>query len=231
MPELGEVLGGLLADVVRARVTADELTAAAVETYRANPVLASLSVPRVVVSDLTFRVRFAVNGVDVADRAVLDVARAESEWNAVVRDGTLPRALREADESMLRDALAADPIGLDADTLQRAVDGDPRRFVSASVSAVVDRTRGLPSTSRRRLGRLTDLRAVLQREITRDAETFLARVRQRQNAERALRSRIDVEITSERLQQMPVESVQELEITLSGMDLEELVDRPTIEER
>jgi hypothetical protein len=231
VPRLGEVLGGLLTDVVRARLAADALTADALDAYRADPVLTSMSVPRVTVSNMTVRLRFLVSDVTVPEPRPLDIERAQDSWNVAVRERVLPQLLqgREGDPALredgqrLREALEAEPIVVDPDLLRRAVNGDAEPLADVTVAALLDRVRGLSTAARRRLGTLTQLREELQRGIRRELALFTERLRQSQAVEQALGSRLQVEVVSELLQQVPVESLQQLEVTVSIADVEELL--------
>ena len=235
MARLGEVVGGLLTDVLRARLAADALTASAVEAYRADPVLASMSVPRVAVSDMTVRLKFLVLDVWVPDPSPPDVVRAARVWNATVRDRVLPRlltgpgrdteGLREPVQQW-RDAVRADPVAVDPGALQRAVDGDVSPLVDTTLAQVLERLRTLPPPSQARLGRIRP-QEELQRELAREAPPFAEQVRQWQAAEQALRSRVEVEVTADRLQERPVETMQQIELTVSLADVEEFIDLAT----
>ena len=230
MPRLGEVLGALLTDVIRARLAADELTAEAVDAYRADPVLASLSVPRVTVSDMTVRLRFLVSDFAVPEPGAIDIARATEEWNVGVWDRVLTRFLRargddalREDVELLRESLRNEPIIVGADVLQAAAGGDTDPLVSLTVSAALERVRALPPAARRRLGTLAQLREDLQREVTREAHVLTDRLGQRQAAEQVLRSRLEIEVEADKLQESRVESIQELDVTVTLADAEEFI--------
>ncbi len=238
MPRLGEVLGGLLTDVVRARLAADALTAEALDAYRANPVLASMSVPRVTVSDMKVRLHFVVSEVAVPEPRPIDVEQAQTQWNAALRERVLPRLLQGRDDDAvredvqrLREALDVEPVVGDPDLLGRVVEGEVGPFADVSVSALLDRVRALPAAARRRLGTLAQLRQDLQREVAREAALFAERLRQSQAIEQALRSRLQVEVVSGLLQQTPAEQLQEVEVTVSMADLEDLLAVATDTER
>ena len=53
MADLGDLMGSLMSGLIRARRVADEQTAALAEYYKDNPLLESLSVPRIRVPELT----------------------------------------------------------------------------------------------------------------------------------------------------------------------------------
>jgi hypothetical protein len=231
VPRLGEVLGGLLTDVVRARLAADALTADALDAYRADRVLASMSVPRVTVSDMTVRLRFLVSDVTVPEPRPVDLGRAQDGWNVVVRERVVPQLLRgrvgdealREDVQRLREAIETEPIVVDPDLLGRAVNGDLDPLADVTAAALLDRVRALSTAARRRLGTIAQLREELQRGVRRELALFIERLRQSQAVEQSLGSRLQVEVVSDLLQQAPAESLQQLEVTVSIADVEELL--------
>jgi hypothetical protein len=239
VPRLGEVLGGLLTDVVRARLAADALTADALDAYRADRVLASMSVPRVTVSDMTVRLRFLVSDVTVPEPRPVDLGRAQDRWNVAVRERVLPQLLRgrEGDEvsredvQRLREALETEPIVVDPDLLGRAINGDVDPLADVTAAALLDRVRALSTAARRRLGTIAQLREELQRGVRQELAVFIERLRQSQAVEQSLGSRLQVEVVSDLLQQTPAESLQQLEVTVSIADVEELLDATAETER
>ena len=53
MPDIGEIMGTLLASVSHARRISDEETAAIAEYYKDNPLLEGMSIPRIRIPELT----------------------------------------------------------------------------------------------------------------------------------------------------------------------------------
>jgi hypothetical protein len=231
VPRLGEVLGGLLTDVVRARLAADALTADALDAYRADRVLASMSVPRVTVSDMMVRLRFLVSDVTVPETRPVDLGRAQDRWNVVMRERVIPQLLRgrEGDEALredvqrLREALETEPIVVDPDLLSRAANDDVDPLADVTAAALLDRVRALSTAARRRLGTIAQLREELQRGVRPELALFIERLRQAQAVEQSLGSRLQVEVVSDLLQHTPAESLQQLEVTVSIADVEELL--------
>lgn len=60
MADLGELLGSLMAGLIRARRMADEQTAALAEYYKSVPLLEGLSVPRIRIPELTVDMPFLI---------------------------------------------------------------------------------------------------------------------------------------------------------------------------
>ncbi|GAA3842186.1 hypothetical protein ACFS5L_05850 [Streptomyces phyllanthi] len=233
MTRLGEVLGALLTDVVRARLAADALTARAVDAYRDDPILASFSVPRVTVADMTVRLAFSAADVAVPEPPPLDVVRAARQWNVTMRDKVLPRLLSGREELGLdeavkqwREALRRDPVALDAEALQRAVDGDSGPLVDSALGQLLERLRALPRALQARLEQLR-LKEELRPELHREASSLAEQSRQWQAAEQALRSRVEVEVTADQLEQRRPETLQHIELTVSLVDIEELIGPAT----
>jgi len=166
----------------------------------------------------------------VPEPGAIDIARATEEWNVGVWDRVLTRLLRargddalREDVELLRESLRSEPIIVGADVLQAAAGGDTDPLVGLTVSAVLERVRALPPAARRRLGTLAQLREDLQREVTREAHVLTDRLGQRQAAEQVLRSRLEIEVEADKLQESRVESIQELDVTVTLADAEEFI--------
>lgn len=215
MAQLGEVLGGMLTDVVRARMAADLVTAQAVETYRADPALASLSVPRVTVSTLTVKLNFAVNTVQTAQPVPLDLERARTEWTSRLQDrvaADLP-ALRippEGEEPMIREMPVVTA------HLDSGLSGDVEPLVETTMSRLMEGRGRIPKVQRDELSE----------QVRQQALAFIDSVRQQNFAELAIRSTMDVEMVSDKVSQAPAETLQSLEVTFTVDDLEEVLTLP-----
>lgn len=233
MPRLTDVLGALLADVLRARAAADELTADLIRTYQDDPLLASFSVPRVSVSGLTARVRFLVTDVEQGERPPLDVDRFGRDWNVRVSRRVLGQiALRSSEDrraaiARLQDVLAAEPVALDVRTLELALRENHAPLFDLTVSSVIERFRSLSADAQRRIGDPGRFREELASLLNAEIAAFVEEVERRVAAQQALRSRIEVEVRSDELTARPIQAVQEIEVTLTQDDIEEIVDVPT----
>jgi hypothetical protein len=229
---LADVLGALLTDLIRARAAADALTADLVREYKDDPLLASFSVPRVTVSDLTVRIRFLVTGLEQGQRPPLDVERFGRDWTLRVRRRVLREiGLRSSEDrrsaiARLEDALAAEPIALDTGTLERALGGNHAELVDLSVSSVIQRFRTLPADVQRRIGDPGRFREEMLPLLNVEVPAFLDEVERRLAAQQALRSRVEVEVRSDVLAERPIQAIQEIEATLTQDDIEEVVDLP-----
>lgn len=230
MPKLGEVLGSLLTDVVRARLAADAMTAQAVDAYRSDPVLSSMAVPHVTVSDMTVRMRFLVNEVVVPEPTPVDAAKVQEDWNRLLRDRILSRLAERRDPEgraeleKMREELLTNPVTFDRAVVEAVVAGNGTALRDVSLAQIVDRVREVPVRVRRSIGTIADVREELRREIATGADRFVAEVREQQTAQQALRSRIDIEVVSGQLQSAPAHTVQELEVTVSLDDVETFLD-------
>jgi hypothetical protein len=241
--QLGEVLGGMLTDVLRARMAADSLTAQAVETYRANPTLASMSVPRVTVANVTVKLSFAVSEVDVPTPRPVEAEAATADWNTLVRERILPivpRAPRPAPSPAPspRPAptrppptrAARPPLGgteiprieVPEDVVRGTLEGDIDPLVDSTLSTIV-RESGVTLTP--------DQQRLLTERIRTEATTFTDLLRQRQLADQALRSRVEIDVVSDRVAGTKPEALQSLELTLSLADIEEILAFPGAEGR
>lgn len=215
MAQLGEVLGGMLTDIVRARMAADVVTAQAVETYRADPALASLSVPRVTVSSLTVRLNFAVNSVDTAAPVPLDMSRVRADWTERMADRVsehlpLPRGIPAGETPPIRE------VPVEVAFLDSGMGGDVEPLVKATMSHLMEGR-----------GRITKVaRDELSAQVRDQAIAFVDSLRQQQFADVANRSTMDVEVVSDKVSQAPAETLQSLEVTFSVDDLEEVLTVP-----
>lgn len=226
MPRLGEVLGGLLADVVRARVAADLQTAQALSAYRDDPVMQAMSVPRVTVPDMSITLSFVVSEVEVPEEVPLDPSRGSTMWNDAVRDRLLPRLLGHSRDipliravGALRKDLSERPIIVDAEILQRCLEGDDAPLVDLTVSDVLDRETAQP---------IADQKDRFHAECMSEAGTFRDDLIQAQIAGRALHSRLEIDVLADRLSGAPAESVHTLQLSVSMSDVEELVGTTAI---
>jgi hypothetical protein len=215
MAQLGEVLGGMLTDVVRARMAADLVTAQAVETYRADPALASLSVPRVTISNLTVRLNFSVNTVQAAAPVPLDLERARTDWTSRIQDRIAPelpplRNVPSREDPLIRE------VPVVTAHLDSGLTGDIEPLVSATMSHLME--------GRGRLAKVD--RDELSEQVRQQALAFVDSLRQQQFSDAAIRSTMDVEVASDKVSQAPSETLQSLEVSFSIDDLEEVLTLP-----
>jgi hypothetical protein len=225
MPRLGEVLGGLLADVVRARVAADLQTAQALSVYRDDPVMQAMSVPRVTIPDMSITLNFVLSEVEVPSEIPLDQPGGSAMWNDAVRDRMLPRLLERSRDTalaraiaVLRKQLSERPITVEAEVLQSCLDGDDGPLVELTVADLLDREGSGP---------IADQKDRLLAETMSEARTFRDELVQAQIAGRALQSRLDIDVLADRLSGAPPESVHTIQLSVSMSDVEELVGTTT----
>jgi hypothetical protein len=215
MAQLGEVLGGMLTDVVRARMAADVVTAQALETYRSNPALASLSVPRVTVSSLRVKLNFAVNGVQAATTAKLDVERARSDWTSRLEDRVAPH-LPSPRKPPASGPLPIREVPLVAAHLDKGFDGDVEPLVTATMSHLMEGRGRIPGVARDEL----------TAQVREQALAFVDSLRQQRFTEAAIKSTMDVEVVADAVSHAAPAAIQTLEVTFSVDDLEEVLTIP-----
>lgn len=220
MARLGSVLGAMIAELVRARVIADELTRQLVVEYEADPVLSSLSVPRVRLGEAQLTLRFSVQDVQEVEVEALTPSALRTDWAEAASGamvGIIARmGLDPAGEKALREKLALGRPSLAH--FGRAVSGDPEPATSAIVAPAVGAWSTLPASVRRQIGtkaefsrRLVDgFKEELARRVDRHASLQLTRS--------ALKSTIDVAISGEGIADGG--ALQEIRITLEGDDLD-----------
>lgn len=215
MAQLGEVLGGMLTDVVRARMAADLVTAQAYETYRATPALAGMSVPRVTVSNLTVKLNFAVTGVESGTASAPDLSQAKAEWTQRMESrvvGNLPvlKGVPAGETPPIRE------VPVSSSLLDRGLAGD--------VEPLVDETMAHLMEGRGRVSKA--VRDELSAQVRDQALAFVDAIKQQQFAEVANRSTLDVDVVADRVAQAPSGALQSLEVTFSVDDLEEVLTVP-----
>lgn len=227
MPQLGDVLGGVLAEVVRGRLAADTLTAELLAAYRGDPRLSMLSVPRVTVREMSVTLRFAVNEVQSVAPSPAEAEREAEEWQRILHERVLRRviderlrSLRPEERAEVQAHMAPQPAPVLGDRMRTAVAGEPDALMRESVGQLVTRFRAVPTRLRRRLGTIQDLRAEFDAQVHHEFETFIEHREQLAGARRAMRSRMEVEVVTDELQARPAQAIQELTLTLSMSDIE-----------
>ena len=231
MAQLGELLGGMLHDVVRARMAADAATATAVETYRNDPALASMSVPRVTISTLTVRLNFAVAGHAAVEREPVE-ARAESEeWSTAVERRIAPlippppppKVSRTAPSARTTSRAKPDVSPPEATPLVLEVPPEVvRGSVEGRLDALVDAT--VESVVKASPTKITpEVRDQITTEVREEALHFADTLRRRDLLDAALYSRLDVDIVADKVAGTKPEAMQSLEVTFSLDDIEEIL--------
>lgn len=230
----------MLTDVVRARMAADAATAEAVETYRSDPALASMSVPRVTISTLTVKLNFAVSGVVEAERRQVETQAASQEWSSVVERRIAPlippapppppprtaagRAAAKAAPSP-RTTARATPDAEPSEAPPLAVSVPPevvRGSVEGTVDALVDATvEGVVKASPTKI--TPELREQISTEVRREALIFTDTIKRREILDSALQSRLEVDIIADKVSGTKPEAMQSLEVTFSLDDIEEIL--------
>jgi hypothetical protein len=215
MPQLGEVLGGILTDVVRARMAADIVTVQAYETYRSDPALASLSVPRVTVSTLTVKLSFAVNAVQPPPAAKVDLERAKSVWTSRL-EARVASELPPPRKPPASGPLPIREVPVRVTHLDRGLDGDVEPLVDATMSHLME--------GRGRVSKVA--RDELTAQVRDQALAFVDSLRQQRFTDAAIRSTLDVDVVAESVAQTAPEALQTLEVTFAVDDLEEVLTVP-----
>jgi hypothetical protein len=224
---LGEVLGGVLVDAIRSRVTADSMSRELVAEYRQDPVLSLFSVPRLAVREMQVTLRFVVQSFEpgsVSEEAVADA------WSAVLSERIVPQLLRErgaglsADElGAMRSTLEEQPLRVSERAVASALEADTRPLIDESVEAVLNRLREVPQRLRRRVGTLTELRNVVRRQVLAELHGFLESQQELANVRGVLDSRLDVGVVRTDLESAPATAIQEVTVKLTMEDIETLV--------
>jgi hypothetical protein len=84
MPQLSEVLSGILRDIAAARLEADTASAKLVEYYKKDPVLSCFPLPRVDIKELHIELKFAVAGGGERTEIIVDAKSLQELRDGVV---------------------------------------------------------------------------------------------------------------------------------------------------
>jgi hypothetical protein len=253
MPRLGVVLGAVLAEIARARSTADFLTRDLVEVYTNDPILAGMTVPRTVLDEVTLNLKFQIS--DVQETPVLPVAAEalQRRWSRLLGTIVFPESIRHLGLSS-REALqlvtaivkreplpeATSPAAegdewikvlkywnplFELEALGAAVEGNAQRLLDSTSQLVIDSWRYLPEELRRRFGSADEL----ARRLTIGAPAQLAIALQAEESEQellaALRSRLYVLVQGSEIGDPA--KLQSLTLTFSGADIDTIVKDET----
>src|SRR5688572_29211148 len=151
MPTLGEILGGIVRDVVHARLLADRLAYDSARAYAADPLLAVFPVPRVGVKEVAVKLSFAISELEEKDVRREAEAEARELWKRELASEILPRLVTDkADPSAVRRATEALAGARTPDFgVAAALSGNPSRIVRDSTSFIAAQIAGLPADVRR----------------------------------------------------------------------------------
>lgn len=231
MAELGALLGGILAELARARQIADQLTRELVAEYEKDPVLASMSVPRVTMSEVNLTLRFTVDEVEAVPPAEPAPTVVREEWQPRLGEKLLAVLGREVDldpdERKTLAALVAKTSGANIPpaVLKQAVQGKIEPAVNAVVKPVLAGWNRLPAGLRKKLGNKGAFTRAVSRVVEQDLTQYLKRQRSKAFVEAALASRVKVAVQRNELPPEPSQQ-QEIQLTLSESDLEIVLEKP-----
>jgi len=140
MPDLGKLLGSMLASIAHARRIADEETAAIAEYYRSNPLLEGMSLPRVRVPEIVIDIPMLIQATEdgdpneLQDDSVVRGAVTEALLKAAKREGfSVSQTIQKRFDEQLKLELAK----VKADGGER---GYPREMVIRAVDSAFART-------------------------------------------------------------------------------------------
>jgi len=225
MARLGSILGGILAELARARVIADELTRDLVRQYEVDPVLSSMTVPRVSVNEAQLTLRFSVEDLQESPVPAFDVDDAGREWEVKASRLVFGRVaatteFSESERRFMLDVLTAPPPSR-AD-LRLASEGKPDAAVRSVVTSSLAKWQTIPKDIQRRLGGKAAFGRHLQSAVAVELKAFLDQRNAMATVRAALASRLDVEIRRKELPEDPAK-LQEIRLTVRSEDLDALL--------
>lgn len=217
MAKLGEVLGGIVRDVVQARVLADRMACESVRAYADDPLLAALPVPRVTLKDVTIKLHFAVDRVVEEDIQREAETEARELWKKELAAEILPKAFSSADPAVLKRLADAVMVAKVPDfRIGAALKGDAAAMLRASTAFITREIGRLPADARRKLRAVgPGIKGVLP-EAT---EAFVKRVRDLVAAKAASRVELDVLVRKADLEKVPESGIHEFAFVLTMDDL------------
>lgn len=231
MARLGSVLGGILAELTRARVIADQLTKELVADYEADPVLSSLTVPRVTLSEANLTLRFAVEEIAEVEPPAVNPAEVAEEWqqraaSVVFRQVfdrlKLDRAERSSvTTTIIREAGILAGRASVAD-MREALRGNNANVLAATARPALEAWNKLPPVIRTKMGGKALFRRELSVALRTEFNAWMARRSSLESVRAALASKVSVAVTRGELPSDP-EQIQEFQLTLRGEDLDLLL--------
>lgn len=232
MARLGAVLGGVLAEITRARVISDRLTRDLVANYEEDPILASLSVPRVTIGGAEIVLRFTVSDFEEQPTADLDASQVRDGWLAHVEDHVLPSVLAEVglDEKARSEVVRA--IDSEAPNLlgrprvadiRAALKKDAAPAATATAKPLLDNWTAIPRSVRDKMGTKTTFRRTLNDRLESELSGFVQRAVAEETIKAALASRMEVAISHTQLSTEQPETFQEVRLSISSQDLDTLL--------
>lgn len=224
MARLSDVLGGLLRDLADSRAAADSLSKEYAEAYSQDALLRHFPAPRLVIKDVTLRLRFAVSAHKTVQPTQPDKAYLEALWLerlngtvlASILAGVAPTNAALADG--LRSQVAKLAAGRDLGAAA-ALAGRPSTTVSRTVALLLRARNALPKKVRDALPAERTFSAAVTRSVQQSLQEFVPAAQQVLAARAALRSEIEISIVKGDLEKVPETQIQELTVTLSGDDV------------
>ncbi|MCG8506309.1 MAG: hypothetical protein MI755_17020, partial [Sphingomonadales bacterium] len=207
------------------RITADLVAREAWQSYRDDPVLSLFPVPRVTISDVNIRLRFAIAGQAGPDISKADLTNARNQWGQLVAREVLPevyakepgQALDAGLVKQLRTVFLKETVG--DDVLRVALLDNPSGLVADGVARIVAIKSKLPAASQRQLPNVRIVRVRAERQLKTVADGFLARTRKTLEADAAAKADLDVLVTERDLQEIPAERIHEITFTIASDDV------------
>lgn len=232
MAQLGSVIGALLAELTRARVIADQLTADLVAEYERNPVLSAMNVPRVTIGEADVTLRYTVDQLVTPPAVGPDMNAAKTAFDRRVAVEVLPTVMARmnADEAVAAEAVKvmerrAKPPGVTE--LRAAAAGNAAPAVKAATESVLVGFDELPAATRRKIGTKTEFRKELERALSVEVEAVVRDASRQASLQAVLASKMEVSVAKESLSEDPTR-VQELTLSIRGDDLDVVLGKEEV---
>lgn len=234
MARLGSILGGILAELARARVIADHLTKDLVAEYEADTVLASLSVPRVNLLQADLTLRFTVDDVKEIPEPKPDASKLAVEWQGLAASKVFPQAFtpfkfNSKERTSIFKIIAGGTGSIirrpNANAMNQALKGNFAPAVKVTNQLALSNWAKIPLAFRKRMVSKARFQTQLNKAVGRELAQFINSKKTIAFVQAALGSTINVAIQREKLGGDPLKQ-QEIHLTLRTEDVDILLKAP-----
>jgi len=219
MVTLGQILGGIVRDVVQARLGADQMALEAAKAYAGDPLLAAFPLPRVGIKDATIKLRFAIDAVAEKDIRKEVETELRELWKGELTRTLLPRAAApQTDAEAFKRAVDAISSARTPEFgIATVLKGDVTRLVRDSTAFLNAEIGRLPPSTRNKLGALKE---GIRKEMRSTADAFALRAKQILDARVAAQTTLQVLVRKADLEKAPEQTMHEFTFTLSIDDVQ-----------
>ncbi|MCZ7681557.1 MAG: hypothetical protein M5U28_23270 [Sandaracinaceae bacterium] len=225
MANLDQLLGGILKDLGHARIAADVASRESLETYRSDPILAKLPLPRMVIQEARLTLRFVVEEDAQAEFDATLAERSSRLWSELVDRSLLELIagrVADAHRPLVEEGVAAErsrptrpPV-----TIGDALQDDPKSAVESAFASVRESKQRiaelLPPAQRRALTSDSALKIALGELLAENLDS----IRRMGTAQAVLGRQLAVDVTKTGLAAAAPDQIHELSLVLRPDDIQ-----------